>query len=242
MAKLGLLSRQAGATDHLPFRPLSPQHIRVVLDAFRMAWSEFIAEHTVHGVREVEEAWEVPISDAMLRILGTIHNTSPPLIPVFTEEFQTPVSDGTLRNFDNTASTRADFCFQPRINPYPGTNPAYYGLFVEAKPIFDGKLTNYMGKGLVKFLRGEYAWAMTQGIMVAYVRPTNNDLPDALVNYFDRHGNYQKYALKDVPKFWSADRSASRPCISVHGREWHYPNSEGKLPGDIEITHLWLRT
>jgi len=241
MAKKGSFSIQAAATEHLPFSPLSPQQIRAILKAFRLAWSEFLAEPEPHGIENVLGAKEVPISEALLRVLCTIHNAKKPPIPAFSSDFQTPISDGSLRNFDGSRLvTKVDFCFRPKVNPYPGRNIDQYGLFVEAKPILNGTLSNYMRKGLVKFLRGDYAWAMTQGMMVAYVRPTNQQLPNALIAYFKRLGNAKTFGIRNTPRAYPTDTHNPRPCLTVHERTWSYPSPKANVPGDIEIIHLWL--
>ncbi len=243
MAKKGFFSVQAASTSHLPYPALPPQYIRLILDAFRLAWSEFNTAPGPHGIDNVHQAGEVQISGALLNILCTVHGTKPtPPIPLFSETFETPGSDGSLKNFDGTKEvTRVDFCFRPKINPFPGRNTALYGLFVEAKLLSDGELHGYMRQGLIKFLRGDYAWAMCHGMMVAYVRPTTNQtLPNALVNYFGRRGNANSFALKNAPQAWSSDRRQPRPSVTVHERTWHYPGPSRLSPGDIEIIHLWL--
>ena len=171
-----------------------------------------------------------------------IHSAKTPPVPVFSAEFETPVSDGSLRNFDGTKLiTRVDFCFRPKINPNPGLSKQYNGIFVEAKIIPDGELYAYMSQGLIKFLRGDCLWAMPHGMMIAYVRPTNQVLPDALVAYFERFSNADNYRLQVKPRTWPLDRHQPRPCATVHSRLWHYPPPHNHSSGVIEIIHLWLR-
>lgn len=241
MVAKGTFSAQAVAKDHLPFPPLTTLQIRAVLEAFRLAWSHFLAMPEPHGIEVVEKANEVPLSDAMLAVMATIHNTTPPPIPVFSEDFQTPISDESTPNFDSSKLiTKVDFCFRPKVNPYPGRNPRFYGLFVEAKPVIDGSISNYTRNGLDKFRIGDYAWAMTQGMMVAYVRPTNRELHGALTEYFERHGVAKKFGLRAPPRTWPKDRHRPRACTTSHERSWQYPRPHIHDPGDIEIIHLWL--
>lgn len=241
MVKKGTFSSQAAGKDHLPFPPLTTLQVRAVLEAFRLAWSHFLEMPEPHGIANVLEATEVQISDALLAVISTIHNTTPPPIPAFTEFFQTPVSDESMSNFDNSKPiTKVDFCFRPKVNPYPGRNPRPYGLFVEAKPVIDGGVSNYMRKGLIKFQIGDYAWATTQGMMVAYVRPTNRELLDALNKYFKRHGVAEEFGLTAPPHVWPKDRRRPRAYTTSHERTWQYPPPNPHGPGDIEIIHLWL--
>lgn len=237
----GMFSTQATATDCFPHGPLPPQQIRAILEAFRLAWAELMARPHPHGIDSPDDENEISISDALLSVMSTIHNSDPPPIPVFTRDFQTPISDQSLKNYDRSKIvTRVDFCFRPKVNPCPGRDPRYYGLFVEAKPIHGGSISNYVTKGLIKFQIGDYAWAMTQGMMVAYVHPTRREPLDALSQYFGRHGNAQKFGLRTSPNFWPKDRHIPRPCITKHARTWQYPPPDGRDPGDIDIIHLWL--
>lgn len=184
---------------------------------------------------------EVAISEALLRVLCEVHAAEPCLLPTFSDEFETPVSDGSLRNFDGSKLiTRVDFCFRLKVNPYPGRSKLYNGIFVEAKLITSGSFSLYASTGLIKFLNGDYAWAMSQGMMVAYVLPTDQVLQDALDAYFKRFGNARKYGVKAPPQQWPIDLHLPRPCTTIHERDWRYPAPHGNAPGDIEIIHLWL--
>lgn len=239
MLKRGMFSQASRNVDHLPFPALSTLQVRAVIEAFRIAWDDFIADPECHGINDIEKANETAISDALLSTMATIHNTYPPLLKVFSTEFQTPVSDESTRNFDgNKLITKVDFCFRPKINPFPGRDPRYFGLFVEAKPVVDGSISNAMRNGLLKFCVGDYAWAMTHGVMVSYVRPTDKILIDSLTTYLN--SRQDEFGLVNAPSYWSKDRHQQRVCSTRHKRVWTYPGSNNHFPGDIEILHLWL--
>lgn len=241
MVKRGAFSQASRAVDHLPFPALSTIQIRAAVEAFRLAWGEFVAAPQHHGITNIHTANETALSDALLSIMATIHNSHPPHLQVFSSEFQTPVSDESTRNFDGSKLiTKIDFCFRPKINPFPGRDPRYYGLFVEAKPVIQGSIANAMRNGLRKFCIGDYAWGMTHGVMISYVRPTNQDLMSALTNYFERRR--VEFGVVEAPIYWPKDRHQQRICATRHERNWTYPGSNGRSPGDIEILHLWLRT
>src|SRR5262249_47631890 len=61
--------------------------------------------------------------------------------------------------------------------------PDQDGLFAECKPVDDNHATgtHYCDKGLSRFIDGEYAWAMQEGMMIAYA-VTGYQLPDSLRN------------------------------------------------------------
>lgn len=223
-----------------PFEPLSLAYIRAIEQAIRYAWKELMAAPGPHGV-DLSADGEVEISEALLRVLEAIRGAEKPPVPAFSEHFETPQSDGSLRNFDGSElSKRPDFCFRLKINPYPGFNRHHYGFFVEAKLIgSDGSIRPYAQGGLVKFLRGQYAWAMSHAMMLGYLRKTGQKLPDALENYFNRLGNSEEYLVESMPRVCSYTHQTPKAYATIHRRTWPYPEGKGS-PGNIEIVHLWL--
>ncbi|MCE6977734.1 hypothetical protein EI534_10085 [Pseudomonas frederiksbergensis] len=239
MVKRGMFSQASRAVDHLPFPALSTMQVRAVIEAFRLAWDDFMAAPECHGITDIQTANETALSDALLSTMATIHNSHPPQLLVFSTEFQTPVSDESTRNFDGSKRiTKIDFCFRPKINPFPGRDPRLFGLFVEAKPVINGSISNAMRNGLLKFCIGDYAWAMTHGVMISYVRPTNKELIEVLTSYLSPR--QEEFGLIDTPCHWPKDHHQQRICVTRHKRNWTYPDSNHRSPGDIEILHLWL--
>lgn len=115
----------------------------------------------------------------------------------------------------------------------------YDGIFVECKLITDSAtVNNYVQKGLQRFVDGEYAWAVKQGLMMAYVR-TTQELPTALDDYFIKHKASNSYNL--VSNLAACSHSLATPKVftSKHGRSWAYPTKTS--PGDIDIRHMWLK-
>jgi len=244
MSKKGFFSIQSAATNHYPFKPLSPQYLRIIEEAIRFSWRELVAAPQPHGIHSLldSDVGEVAISEALLRVLCGIQEAKERPVPAFSEHFEAPTSDAGLRNFSgNVLGTRVDFCFRLKINPYPGTSKIYNGLFVEAKLIRqDGSLSGYMGGGLIKFLRGDYAWAMPHAMMLAYLRQTSQTLPNALNSFFDRLGNTKNFQLKSPARTSPVTRYLPRAYKTVHGRTWNHPAPHNQLAGHIEIIHLWL--
>jgi hypothetical protein len=107
------------------------------------------------------------------------------------------------------------------------------GLFVECKPV-DRKhpiLSYYCKKGLIRFVNGDYAWAMQDALMVGYV------------------GGY--YSFKKLASVLDGKKSASLKTTnhfvvdeytiycSNHNRDFEWPESRGHAC-PISTTHLWL--
>jgi hypothetical protein len=123
----------------------------------------------------------------------------------------------------------------------PGVRNTQDGLFIECKPV-DSKHTvreHYCGKGLARFVRGEYAWAMPNAMMVGYAK----------------EGHTVSTRLAPVLQVWppggpcgvpractySKGSSTSEVVYSTkQGRSFEYLETEQAAPG-ITIRHLWLR-
>ncbi len=107
------------------------------------------------------------------------------------------------------------------------------GLFVECKPVDRQHpiLSCYCKKGLVRFVNGDYAWAMQDALMVGYVKG---------------HYSFIKLAsVLDCKK--SADLKTTNHFVvdeyviyrSSHNREFEWPERRGHAC-PISVTHLWL--
>jgi len=116
------------------------------------------------------------------------------------------------------------------------------GIFIECKPVDTQHAVggHYCKKGLVRFIRGEYAWAMRSGMMVGYARSGYTIVPKL------------RDALKSPPRGISR-AVLSRPCrrskanaiseavySSEHARRFKYQET-GRPAPPITIRHLWLK-
>jgi hypothetical protein len=126
--------------------------------------------------------------------------------------------------------------------------PSDDGLFVECKPVDIAHPVgrDYCGAGLIRFVNGRYAWAMTEAMMIGYVRAGYTIQPKLEKALKDR----AKMTVPDA-KIVTLDYPA--PCsqsvaetwceivhISRHERTFPYPQI-GKPAPTITIRHLWLR-
>ena len=114
------------------------------------------------------------------------------------------------------------------------------GIFVECKPVDADHTTgvHYCDKGILRFVRGDYAWAMTAAMMVAYAKggyTIDPKLTDAL-------GRSSTIATVSMPTQCASSVAVlfSVPTqITVHSRNFRYTET-GKDAPDIAIRHLWL--
>jgi hypothetical protein len=108
------------------------------------------------------------------------------------------------------------------------------GLFVECKPVDQDHplFSCYCQKGLIRFVNGDYAWAMQDGMMVGYVtgRYSFKKLADVLDDdkktAFLKTNTHSEIAVDSI-------------YLSNHKREFEWPGKYGQSC-PISIAHLWL--
>lgn len=108
------------------------------------------------------------------------------------------------------------------------------GLFVECKPVdkMHSIFSCYCNKGLVRFLNGDYAWAMQDALMVGY---TNGQYSfNTFASILDNKKNVTSLGIIDHTLFDQLDIYRSR-----HKREFEWPENRGKAC-PINLSHLWL--
>ena len=108
------------------------------------------------------------------------------------------------------------------------------GLFVECKPV-DRKhpiLSCYCQKGLVRFVNGDYAWAMQDALMVGYAKESYSFKKLASV----LEGGKKSAPLRTIDHFVVVAHAIYR---SNHKRGFEWPESRGQAC-EISVAHLWL--
>ena len=109
------------------------------------------------------------------------------------------------------------------------------GLFVECKPVDSnhGILSCYCKKGLIRFVNGDYAWAMQDALMVGYIKGTYSFKKFASV--LDDGKNY---AILKTTKHSVVDNHTIYHSRHKRGFKW-LENRGQACP--ISVTHLWLQ-
>lgn len=121
-----------------------------------------------------------------------------------------------------------------------GAMNSQHGLFIECKPV-DATHTagaHYCDKGIIRFVRGDYAWAMRNGMMLAYTRRGYTVSPKFTDAIAERTGLQTKAAPSECPNS-RAGATSEIVYITEHRRSFTYAN--GSQPSTIVIRHLWLK-
>ena len=219
-----------------PYPPFDEVLIRVVVKAIRMAWIQIALEE--HQAPVGTERDEVALNYAMTEKINEIRSSTK--IPGFTSKvFETVVVDAPTKDFTgNRINSRPDITIRLQ-NIRPGVaNPTIDAIFIECKRLRQvSNFGKYFSSGMDKFLQGQYAWAVSQAIMIGYVE-TSRKLPDALQIGLERLDRPSRAQV--VPYKARLVRPSGQPyaAFTRHRRTWQHPNEDH--PGDIELTHVWL--
>lgn len=114
------------------------------------------------------------------------------------------------------------------------------GLFVECKPVDDAHAAgeHYCDRGLRRFVNGDYAWTMQEGMMVAYVRD-GRSIGKSLLPAL--HGRRKALKIVADPSPIDGSRASKGAEIlyaSTHARGFPWPDGRGSAC-DIRIFHAW---
>lgn len=251
MNKPGSLIAHARAhSAPLPYPNFADSSIAILEVALRTAWIEAVADQQRYGVNfktDIEDDISMVLVDVMSQLCATAGSP----FEAFNEFFHVVIPDSVLITKavpSSQSSTtlikpkkkRPDFAFRPKVSP-AGVNALYHAIFVEAKIIEPLKTMGwYVGTGLSRFTSGAYAWSMSQGIMLGYLRHPTQKLPNSLEGHFNLPGKRQQYSVLTNPKVCAFSQSELPMHDSSHGRDWVYLDTQ-KAPGPIQVFHLWLQ-
>lgn len=128
-----------------------------------------------------------------------------------------------------------------RDDPSVVSIPSNDGLFGECKPV--GKThtvgATYCNKGVARFVKGEYAWAMPHALMIGYA-DSKYTIPTKLKKALrDRKTELKTNGTVTKCRCGSPGGYAQHPHETTHSRGFIYPQTLTLAP-DILLRHLWL--
>lgn len=115
------------------------------------------------------------------------------------------------------------------------------GIFIECKPV-DREHTvgvHYCDAGIIRFVRGDYAWAMTSAMMIGYAA-AGYDIEPKLVTALDKSLSIVTDCAPVVCSVSQTVLFCDPTHVSSHQRDFNYVET-GKQAPPIELRHLWLR-
>ncbi len=235
---LGFYGKGVQPTE-LPHPAISLAVFLVVENGIRAAW-ELMRNRPRPGFSLLSEVEDVVTHELYERLYDEVFSKG--VVEGFDRELLTVVTrESKIRNYDGAHLDKMPDLLFGMVDRPNVLRPTQDWLFVECKPVdlAHPAGVHYCGKGIIRFVRGEYAWAMTSALMIGYAR-TGYTVSPKLTD-----------ALKASPIVHTLEypyhchRSKSGPSsevvyISQHARTFPYVET-GQLAQAITIRHLWLR-
>lgn len=212
----------------LPYAgPFTCSELSLVEDAIFTAWARISARKLIVGRKEAE------ITKVLVEELDSLLTDAAGIVPGYDADvFQTPVRGNEMSNFDGVhIEKRPDIVF--RRSGTSAIGKTNHALFVECKRVYDdATMRKYCTHGIARFIRGDYAWAVSVAMMLGYAS-SRFALPTDLENHFAAGTPSCHHALVHP-----GVSSIGRCTASHHDRTFTHPN--GAAPGQIVLRHMWL--
>lgn len=213
--------------------------LAVVQNTLSAAW-RILLKAVEAGEFSICAATEDEITERLHLILGEMHAVGDDVVRGLSQ-FETSAREGNLRNFDGGHPDRQpDLTFRPLRGHIQTGNTVPTAIFVECKPIDSAHPVSgtYCGAGLLRFVNGDYAWAVDRAMMLAYVRNICT-LPEGLSSCLANAGLAANLSLRGHLEVISPTAAGDTVCQTRHDRMFCLPGG-CKPAGLITVHHLWL--
>ena len=229
----------------IPYEDISDLFKEAIENAMREAWRRLPAEARRQAI-DLRTAGETSITRLLRDELEKLRRDDARPVPDFNDDAfvfipeSEGVPDWSGRPLDNTTN-KPDLVVRPIKPPAGVVRTSTYGMFIECKILDRSRehhgIGDYCTSGLLKFVQGIYAAVMPSGMMVAYVR-NRKSVPSCLTPHL--RGNATRYEVKVLPEARWNDPRTPPVYVSRHGRTTVVVGATRRVPGDIDIAHLWL--
>lgn len=224
----------------LPHKPIPLAMFLIVEEALRVSWQRLKDRPTPRiDLRTAEE--DAVTHDLYEVIFDEVFNKG--LVDGFDEErFTVSTREAKVRNYDGSNPDKMPDLLvglKGRSEVYRRTQD---WLFIECKPV-DATHTvgvHYGAKGISRFIRGDYAWAMTSALMVGYASSGYAIDPKLIETLGDRA---KEFEVQEMPKCCSLSLSTAiseAVYLTRHKRTFNYQENGNAAPS-IQLRHLWLK-
>ena len=161
--------------------------------------------------------------------------------------YETVIRQGQWANYNGAILTKTpDLCFRLRHDDATPRSVIleFDALFIECKPVDTAHPAGgkYCDDGLSRFVLGHYAWAMQEGMMLAYARD-GRTIAGHLIPAMSEPRRLHSLATVQLPEPCSfpaaaACAGAEAAHTSRHRRAFPWPDNKG-VATEITIYHLW---
>lgn len=214
----------------LPHPPIPQRTILLLCKVIRRAW-QLLTENPPTGfILHAEK--EDTVTQMLVEIIENRLRKNGDVDGFDSARFGRVVREPKITNYDKKHPDKMpDIFFDLKREKAPVLSDQD-GLFVECKPV-DSKhpvSSCYCQMGLIRFVNGDYAWAMQDALMIGYGTG---------------HYSYEKLASvlnkNESANLKTNNHSEITPSIyrSNHEREFEWPERRGQAC-QISVSHLWL--
>jgi hypothetical protein len=194
---------------------------------------------------QLADASEDEVTAALLSTIENNLRQSGEVAGFNRRSYEPIVRQSQCANFNGSVLTKTpDMCFKLRHDesePRP-VIPEFDALFVECKPVdaTHPAGSKYCDDGLIRFVRGDYAWAMQEGMMLAFSR-NGRTLSNHLIPTMSGSARMKSLHTLELPTAitCSLPAACAEPIhVSRHKRTFSWLHGKGPAT-DITIYHLW---
>lgn len=216
--------------QRLPLDPIAEAHLDVIFETVARVWQELKDERS-QALTDGSEAEINALMESRLNNLWRID-------PLWSQLVSSVARGKESLSFDGTHLEK-----RPDLSIYlTGKHPSF-PVVVECKLIdhASGKGVDlYCNNGIARFVAGQYAWANSEAIMIAYIRD-DSSVEEHLFPFLAAGVERQPDPWQTLHLPAATTGLRSMISSSRHLRNFHYPAGiDAGAPGNIAIWHLWL--
>jgi len=224
----------------MPHPPLSVAIFLVLEEAICAAWS-VLRQQPPAGF-DLAKAKETVVTHHLHETLqDKVWNRA--IVDGFDAEIFSSVARGPeVRSFHGSHLDKRPDMVVRLVDIPERVRPSQYGIFIECKPVDADHpmVSHYCNKGILRFVLGEYAWAMTEAMMIGYVDSRGNPVEALGSALKKRKAAAVLPACEPTMCARSASAAGAPVAITEHGRNFVYIENGQAAPA-IMLRHLWLQ-
>jgi hypothetical protein len=219
----------------LPHPPISLSVFLVLEEAICAAW-QVLRLHPPDGFC-LASAIETDVN-AYLHETLTDKIWNRDIVDGFNDEVIRTIVRPELRSYDGRSLGKKPDMMIGLVDRPQGLRRTQDGVFVECKPVDTAHPlpTCYCDEGIHRFICGDYAWAMTEAMMIGYA-DSNKKPVDEIGPALDARKD--KVLPIEAPSVCPHSASEQPVAITRHHRNFSYVE-DGQQAPDITLRHLWL--
>jgi hypothetical protein len=220
----------------VPHPPISLACFLVVEEAICAAW-EVLRVNPPTGF-DIADANETEVNHQLHETLeDKIWRRD--IVDGFNDELIRTICRPEVRNYNGEHPDKRPDIVIKLVDIPEHVRPSQYGIFIECKPMDKdhSMVTHYCDRGISRFVSGDYAWAMTQAMMIGYVDSDAEPKARLQAALTTRQASVLPMG---EPTNCALSEAALPVCITWHRRAFSYVENGQPAP-PIMLRHLWLR-